>query len=175
MPPNLIRDSHWLQTAPDFAAPVLETPRQVEVAILGAGIMGCALAYWLARSGHRPLVVERNVRPGLGATGRNGGLHVAGPANDYAAIVARLGRAAARELFALAFSCWRRTSTKLRRCKPRRGFWPRTACRASGWTGPLPPKPWARRRPIPSSGRCGSPAMRPCTRPPTPWALPRPR
>jgi 2-polyprenyl-6-methoxyphenol hydroxylase-like FAD-dependent oxidoreductase len=41
--------------------------RPVKVLVCGAGIAGQALAYWLARSGHRVLVVERF--PALRATG----------------------------------------------------------------------------------------------------------
>jgi len=74
-----MNNSYWLNTAPPFTAPTVELPAHTEMVILGAGIMGCALAYWLARAGKTPLVLERNAHPAGGATGRNGGLHVAGP------------------------------------------------------------------------------------------------
>lgn len=74
-----MNNSYWLNTAPPFIAPAVEIPPHTEIVILGAGIMGCALAYWLARAGKKPLVLERNAHPAGGATGRNGGLHVAGP------------------------------------------------------------------------------------------------
>lgn len=97
-PPPL---SHWLLSAPPFYTPAPDLPPAAEVVVLGAGIMGCATAYWLARAGRRPVVIERNPAPAVGATGRNGGLHVAGSANDYAAEAARYGREAARALFQL--------------------------------------------------------------------------
>jgi glycine/D-amino acid oxidase-like deaminating enzyme len=75
-------------------------PSQAAIAILGGGIMGCALAYWLARRGQRPVLLERNPQPGAGATGRNGGLWVAGPNRAYAAAVEAHGHAAAHELLA---------------------------------------------------------------------------
>lgn len=93
--PNL---SHWLQTAPAFAAEVMDLPRQVDIAILGAGIMGCAAAYWLTRHGRRPLVIERNAHPAGGATGRNGGLMVAGPTHSYHLTGQQLGPEAARAI-----------------------------------------------------------------------------
>jgi glycine/D-amino acid oxidase-like deaminating enzyme len=91
--------TYWLDTAPQFSNPSLPLPAHANVVILGAGILGCSLAYWLARFGLKPLVLERNVTPGMGATGRNGGLHVSGSANDYVAEIERHGREAARALF----------------------------------------------------------------------------
>ena len=90
--------SYWLQTAPAFSAAPGELPEHAEIAILGAGIMGSALAYHLALAGLSPLVIERNPHPAGGATGRNGGLHVGGPAQSYHSTVLKLGRAAAREI-----------------------------------------------------------------------------
>jgi glycine/D-amino acid oxidase-like deaminating enzyme len=81
----------------------VELPPRAEVAILGAGIMGSATAYWLARAGQRPVVLERNPGPAQGATGRNGGLHVTGPARDYAEAVQAQGRAAAQEIVRATF------------------------------------------------------------------------
>ncbi|MGQ0603733.1 MAG: NAD(P)/FAD-dependent oxidoreductase [Anaerolineales bacterium] len=92
--------THWLHTAPQFSSPPITVPAHTDVAILGAGIMGCSLAYWLARFGLQPLVFERNPMPAMGATGRNGGLHVSGSANDYVAEIEKYGRDGARELFA---------------------------------------------------------------------------
>lgn len=97
-------DSHWLRTAPQYSNRPTTLPPRTDVAILGAGIMGCSAAYWLARSGLRPLVLERNPMPVMGATGRNGGLHVAGSANDYAAEIEKYGRATAREMFTLTLN-----------------------------------------------------------------------
>jgi len=52
--------SYWLDTAPPFTAAAAPLPAQAGVVILGAGIMGSALAYHLARAGQPPLVLERN-------------------------------------------------------------------------------------------------------------------
>ena len=90
--------SYWLQTTPAYAAAPAELPAATELAILGGGIMGCSLAYWLARGGKPPVLLERNARPGAGATGRNGGLHVGGPNRPYELEAAARGRDAAREI-----------------------------------------------------------------------------
>ena len=96
-----MNSSYWLNTAPFFESPAQHLPAQCDLAILGAGIMGSALAYYLAAAGLPPLVIERNAQPGGGATGRNGGLVIGGPAQSYQASVASLGRAAAREIVQL--------------------------------------------------------------------------
>ncbi len=44
------------------------------VAIAGAGIVGCAIAFELARRGLRPLLLEAEQRLGLGASGANSGI-----------------------------------------------------------------------------------------------------
>jgi len=90
--------SYWLATAPEWPDTPSALPDRAEVVILGAGIMGAATAYWLARLGQRALVVERNPAPSAGATGRNAGLHVPGAAEGYAETTDRLGRAAARAI-----------------------------------------------------------------------------
>ncbi len=93
-----IHNSYWLNTAPRFDFTPTPLPTQTEIAILGAGIMGSSVAYWLARHEKRPLVLERNPHPAGGATGRNGGLMISGPNQPYHLAVQRLGRAAAREI-----------------------------------------------------------------------------
>src|SRR5262245_37448816 len=40
-----------------------------DVAVIGAGVMGCAIAYELSRLGHDVLVLERNLGAGTGSTG----------------------------------------------------------------------------------------------------------
>jgi glycine/D-amino acid oxidase-like deaminating enzyme len=75
-------------------------PRTAEIVIVGAGIMGLATAYHLARAGARPLVLERE-GIGAGATGRNGGFLPVGTAEDYDSTIARLGRPLARQLLGL--------------------------------------------------------------------------
>src|SRR5579859_386165 len=90
--------SYWLNTAPAFEHPSQELPAQADIVILGAGIMGSALAYYLARAGRAPWVLERNAHPAGGATGRNGGLHIGGPAQSYNATALKLGRERARAI-----------------------------------------------------------------------------
>src|SRR5437660_8843572 len=62
--------------------------------------MGSAVSYWLARSGIKTALLERT---GLayGATGRNGGFMVTGPAEAYPRAIARLGHETARTVMAL--------------------------------------------------------------------------
>jgi glycine/D-amino acid oxidase-like deaminating enzyme len=76
----------------------LPLPAECNILILGAGIMGCSLAYWLARHGAVPFVLERNSHPAGGATGRNGGLVVGGPGGHYHSAIESLGHEAAREI-----------------------------------------------------------------------------
>src|SRR5258708_6379769 len=93
-----MQSSYWLDTAPLFEPPAQDLPARCDVAILGAGIMGSALAYYLAAAGRPALVIERNSHPAGGATGRNGGLVIGGPAQSYRASVNKLGREAARAI-----------------------------------------------------------------------------
>lgn len=44
---------------------------QTEVCIIGAGVVGCAIARALAGAGRSVLVLEQNVKPGMGVTSRN--------------------------------------------------------------------------------------------------------
>lgn len=68
-----------------------------EVVVIGGGIVGAATAYWLARMGAAPLVLERSL-PAAGASGRNGGLCVPGPAAAYADLAQSGGRELARKI-----------------------------------------------------------------------------
>ena len=45
-----------------------------DVLVIGAGLMGCATAYELAKAGHGVLVVEKNAQPGLETTARSGAI-----------------------------------------------------------------------------------------------------
>ncbi len=84
-------------------APALEhgeLPVGCDFLVVGGGILGLSAAYWLARAGACPLLLERQ-GIGAGATGRNGGFLPLGTAEDYDASVARLGRGRARELLGL--------------------------------------------------------------------------
>ena len=52
--------------------------------------MGTATSYWLARQGVAVALLEQKAI-GWGATGRNGGFVVAGPAGGYSDAIKRLG------------------------------------------------------------------------------------
>lgn len=88
--------SYWQTTAP---APVLPTdlPSTAHVVVVGGGFFGAATAYFLARAGAAPLLIEQ-AAPAYGATGRNGGFHVVGTAEGYADAIERLGRETARAI-----------------------------------------------------------------------------
>lgn len=47
---------------------------QVDVVVVGAGVVGCAIASTLARRGHEVLVLEREAREGTGVSSRNSGV-----------------------------------------------------------------------------------------------------
>ena len=88
----------WWGDAPALAA--AELPVSADYLIVGGGIVGLSTAYWLARAGARPLLLERE-GIGAGATGRNGGFLPIGTAEDYDSLVARIGRERARDLLRL--------------------------------------------------------------------------
>ncbi|MBA3946208.1 MAG: FAD-binding oxidoreductase [Herpetosiphonaceae bacterium] len=109
--------SIW-QTAHDHEA----SPHQVEVAIIGAGIIGAYLAVRLRQTGTQVLVLDSG-HPASGASGRNGGLLLTGVAHSYWSAAQLYGRAATRELWALtvenreAMIGWAtRLGTPVRRC-----------------------------------------------------------
>ncbi|GAB4443631.1 MAG: FAD-binding oxidoreductase [Chloroflexi bacterium OHK40] len=93
--------SHWHATLDASPLPTVEFPARAEVVVVGAGIHGAAAAYWLARTGAAPLLLDR-IGPAAGATGHNGGLCVAGTAEAYLDAVARLGHPVARAVWSLS-------------------------------------------------------------------------
>ena len=52
--------------------------------MLGAGVVGTAAAYWLARDGHEVTVVERHPGPAQGTSYSNAGLVSPGDATAWA-------------------------------------------------------------------------------------------
>jgi glycine/D-amino acid oxidase-like deaminating enzyme len=73
----------------------------VETAIVGAGIVGLSTAYWLTRSGRRPIVLDAD---GIAshASGRNAGFLMTGTAEPYTALVRAIGEEASRRLWELS-------------------------------------------------------------------------
>ena len=46
----------------------------MRIVVLGAGVVGTAAAWWLARDGHEVTVVERHAEPAQGTSYSNAGL-----------------------------------------------------------------------------------------------------
>lgn len=82
--------SLWLDEPAEHWAP-LQGDASADVAIVGAGIAGLALACALAREGARPMVLEARTVSG-GASGRNAGFVLAGVAENFVAAGHRYGR-----------------------------------------------------------------------------------
>jgi len=91
--------SYWQETArrTTTSAPILSTdlPPSIDVAIIGGGILGASIGYYLARIGIKAAILERTALA-YGATGRNGGFVSIGTAEPYAAAILRLGHETAR-------------------------------------------------------------------------------
>ena len=86
--------SYWQKTVTPIPLSS-DLPALVDVAIIGGGILGASLSYWLARAGVNAAVVERTALA-FGATGRNGGFVSIGTAESYSDAIKRLGRESAR-------------------------------------------------------------------------------
>ena len=78
--------------------PPLRGNLSVDVAIVGAGLSGLGAAYALHDNSAQVVVLEAET-VGSGASGRNGGFVLAGPAMEYADAVDRLGADTARDLW----------------------------------------------------------------------------
>ena len=88
--------SYWLKTA---SQPVLSTdlPDTADIAVIGGGLLGAAISYWLARAGRAVVLLERTL-PAYGATGRNGGFVSVGLVESYAHAIERHGHGMACHL-----------------------------------------------------------------------------
>ncbi|MFC9155485.1 NAD(P)/FAD-dependent oxidoreductase [Streptomyces bauhiniae] len=84
-------DSCWLASGPRWTGGSTPLPGRAGVLVLGAGVMGSTLAYWLARAGHAPLVIDRNDSPAEGSSGRNAGRVIQGGNAQHAPAVERYG------------------------------------------------------------------------------------
>ena len=85
--------SLWLSRGHDTEA--------AETVVVGAGIVGLSTAYWLTRSGRRPLVLDAD---GIAshASGRNAGYLMTGTAEPYLRMARAIGEAAALRLWELS-------------------------------------------------------------------------
>ncbi len=82
-----------------FSSSLLQGSLHTEVAVIGAGITGTAVALWLARAGIKVRVLEaRSIA--AGASGRNGGFISDGTTASYTMTIQRYGREQARRLWA---------------------------------------------------------------------------
>jgi glycine/D-amino acid oxidase-like deaminating enzyme len=89
----------WLDGA-ERTYPALDGDARADVAIVGGGIAGIATAYFLARSGAKPIVLEaRGVAEA--ASGRNAGFLLAGVAENFVAASQRYGAANALRIWRL--------------------------------------------------------------------------
>ncbi|HLG62231.1 MAG TPA: FAD-binding oxidoreductase [Ktedonosporobacter sp.] len=70
---------------------------RVDVIVVGGGLMGVSVAYWLARYGANVLVVEQK-KLAWSASGRNGGIVTIGPADEYIDAIRKFGRSVTREI-----------------------------------------------------------------------------
>ncbi|MGB2953563.1 MAG: FAD-dependent oxidoreductase [Gaiellaceae bacterium] len=91
--------SYWLEEEREVL-PERRLAGRVDVAVVGAGVTGCACALTLAESGLRVRVHEAREIAG-GASGRNGGFALRGAAPPYDVARRELGGERARGLWAL--------------------------------------------------------------------------
>jgi glycine/D-amino acid oxidase-like deaminating enzyme len=88
----------WASAPPGPACPALDESIDVDIAIVGAGFVGLAAAWHLARAGQSVAVLEAG-EPGEGASGLNAGFVVPNFAKaDPDAVIARLGQDAGTRL-----------------------------------------------------------------------------
>ncbi len=89
--------SYWQSS---FPTPTLAQtpPDEVDLAVIGGGVLGVSAAYWGARSGARVALLEQQ---GIawGASGRNGGFVTEGAALPYLSAIAKFGRDTARAIW----------------------------------------------------------------------------
>jgi gamma-glutamylputrescine oxidase len=99
--PSAIRSYYAATANPAPARPPLAGDASADVAVIGGGLTGLSAALHLAERGYRTLLLEA-AQVGWGASGRNGGQINTGLRKGPSELIARFGRACARELFAMA-------------------------------------------------------------------------
>lgn len=98
--PDKDSTSIWQATA-EMMVPGAELPRTADVVVIGGGLLGVWTAYWLARGGASPVLLEATAI-GYGATGRNGGFLRGGTAAGFSHLVETVGRDDALALEAMS-------------------------------------------------------------------------
>jgi glycine/D-amino acid oxidase-like deaminating enzyme len=89
--------SYWIANADDIEWPArIAGDATTDVAIVGGGIAGWSVAYWLRQRGLDAIVIDRDAVP-HGASARNAGFLLSGSASSYSDSVRRDGHAAARD------------------------------------------------------------------------------
>lgn len=75
-------------------------PEEIDVAIIGGGLSGVSLAYWLSfyQKANTILIIEKEFL-GFGASGRNAGFMTRGSAHYYYTLCEKLGLLKAREIY----------------------------------------------------------------------------
>jgi gamma-glutamylputrescine oxidase len=71
---------------------------EVEIAVVGGGIVGLSTAWWLTRAGKRPLLLEADA-VAAHASGRNAGFLLTGTAEPFARMASEVGEGAARRFW----------------------------------------------------------------------------
>jgi glycine/D-amino acid oxidase-like deaminating enzyme len=75
---------------------------RTQILIVGGGYTGLSAAQHLARNGVQVTVVDQEAGPGMGASGRNGGMLLSGYPLDCTSLLQHFGPDRAQELFALS-------------------------------------------------------------------------
>ena len=113
MAPLRLGTSYWLDGRAGRALrPSLHGIIDCDVAIVGAGVTGCAAAYFFARAGARVVVVDRH-RVGRGSTAASTALLMQEPDVDFAELERRHGFATARRMWMYSRTAVRRMRTML--------------------------------------------------------------